>query len=326
MNKNYYVYMHTLLNDGRKYIGITCQKPEIRWGKNGCNYSHNKYLTNTIKKYGWDSFKHEILFENLTKEQACLKEQALIKLFNTTDSEYGFNLTLGGEHHEWSEEARKKISEHTKLAMQNIKLTKNTIPYDDLYYQYIELNKTIKECAEYFNYTIGIIQYNLKKYKIKKDPTKANANRLSKISINISKKDLYYQLLELKKTQIDCAKYFNCSQHTIRKLVKKYNIKVIPIRYNKLNISKKDLQYQYIELNKTMRECTEYFNCHEDTILHYCHIYNLYKLKPNISEEELYKQYVRLSKTAKSCAKYFNCSERTIYNKLKEFNIKREAE
>jgi hypothetical protein len=261
----------------------------------------------------------------LTKEQACLKEQALIKLFRTTDSGYGFNLTPGGEHHEWSEEARKKISKHTKLAMQNIKLTENVIPYDDIYYQYIELNKTRKECAEYFNYTIGIIQYNLTKYKIKKDPTKATANRLSKIGINISKENLCYQLLELKKTQTECAKYFNCSQHTIRKLVKKHNIKVIPIRYNKLNISKDNLCYQYIELNKSMQECADYFGCCEDTILRYCHAYNLYKLKLNISEEDLYEQYVKLDKTAKICAKYFNCSERTIYNKLKEFNIKKEA-
>lgn len=27
---NYCVYMHTLIQDGRKYVGITCQKPETR--------------------------------------------------------------------------------------------------------------------------------------------------------------------------------------------------------------------------------------------------------------------------------------------------------
>ena len=41
---------------------------------------------NAILKYGWSNFKYEILFENLTKEDACLKEIELISELRTKDS------------------------------------------------------------------------------------------------------------------------------------------------------------------------------------------------------------------------------------------------
>lgn len=47
-------------------------------------------------KYGWDNFKHEVLFNNLTEEQACSKEKELIHTFNTSNPKYGYNVALGG--------------------------------------------------------------------------------------------------------------------------------------------------------------------------------------------------------------------------------------
>lgn len=93
--KNYIVYMHTVPN-GRKYIGITCQPPERRW-RGGMFYDYNKRFFSVIVKYGWDNIKHEILFENLTQEEAEQKEIELIKEFKTDQEEYGYNLTSGGK-------------------------------------------------------------------------------------------------------------------------------------------------------------------------------------------------------------------------------------
>ena len=66
----YTVYAHTSPS-GKKYIGITRQKPQARW-RNGNAYKNNKHFANAIKAYGWDNFEHEILFEKLTKDSVIL--------------------------------------------------------------------------------------------------------------------------------------------------------------------------------------------------------------------------------------------------------------
>lgn len=92
---NYIVYMHTVPN-GRKYIGITCQQPEERW-RGGFRYNYNKRFFAVIVKYGWDNIKHEILFKNLSQEEAERKEIELIEKYRTNQEEYGYNLTSGGK-------------------------------------------------------------------------------------------------------------------------------------------------------------------------------------------------------------------------------------
>lgn len=106
----YIVYQHKNKINNKVYIGITSRAPEERWGKNGNNYKSSPHFYAAIQKYGWDNFEHNILFTDLTKEQACLKEQELIKSFNSMNRKYGYNSTSGGEIFELNEEAKKKKS------------------------------------------------------------------------------------------------------------------------------------------------------------------------------------------------------------------------
>ena len=74
---SYTVYMHTSPSN-KRYIGVTKQKPISRWRTDGSGYKDSKYFWRAIKKYGWNNFQHEILFQGLTKEEAEQKEIELI--------------------------------------------------------------------------------------------------------------------------------------------------------------------------------------------------------------------------------------------------------
>lgn len=107
--------MHTCPN-GKKYIGITSMPVEKRW-KNGTAYENNAHFTNAIKKYGWESIKHKVLFSNLTEEKAKQLEKQFILMFRTNNRRYGYNITEGGEGikgFRFSEESKKKMSEKRK--------------------------------------------------------------------------------------------------------------------------------------------------------------------------------------------------------------------
>ena len=95
--KTYCVYQHTNKINGKIYIGITCQKPEYRWGKNGKGYIECSYFWNAIQKYGWDNFDHEIIKTSLTRDEACAMEIALIKEKKSNDPDYGYNQSPGGD-------------------------------------------------------------------------------------------------------------------------------------------------------------------------------------------------------------------------------------
>lgn len=107
-DKKFLVYKHTSPSN-KVYIGITSRKAEKRWNS-GSGYANNEYFTHAIKKYGWDNFKHEILFENLSREEACEKEKELIEKYGSNSRDKGYNITGGGEVNYASEEGRKRIS------------------------------------------------------------------------------------------------------------------------------------------------------------------------------------------------------------------------
>ena len=112
----YSVYKHTSPN-GKVYIGLTGLKPEYRWN-HGIGYRKNPYFWKAILKYGWDNFEHEILFTELSKQEAIEKEKELIQLYDSTNRDKGYNLSTGGESGQCgvhpSEETRRKMSESTK--------------------------------------------------------------------------------------------------------------------------------------------------------------------------------------------------------------------
>ena len=120
------VYCHINKINGKKYVGITKQNPEIRWhGGNG--YNNSEYFWRAIKKYGWRNFEHKILYKNLTKEEAEKIEIQLIAEWETTNRAKGYNIANGGKHVGCvSEETKKKISKGHKGIATELHRTEET--------------------------------------------------------------------------------------------------------------------------------------------------------------------------------------------------------
>lgn len=103
-----YVYKHTNKINGKVYIGWATDY-KTRWSK---GYTKGTYIRKAIDKYGWDNFEHEILFADISPEEAKKKEIELIAQYKANDSRYGYNLTKGGEGtlgHVLSDEAKARM-------------------------------------------------------------------------------------------------------------------------------------------------------------------------------------------------------------------------
>lgn len=116
MERNYKLYVH-ISPSNKRYYGITQKKNVNRRWQNGNGYKNNIHFFNAITKYGWDNFKHEVLFIDLTKEEACLLEQCYIALYDSTNPSKGYNRSYGGETNRgftFTEESKKKLSDAHK--------------------------------------------------------------------------------------------------------------------------------------------------------------------------------------------------------------------
>ena len=111
------VYRHTTPSGG-VYIGITGNPVKKRWQR-GKGYEKCPAFSKAIQKYGWENIQHEVLFENLYKEEADKKEKELIEYYKT----YGhcYNVADGG--------SRDFVSEETKEKMRKNRQGKNSHAY-----------------------------------------------------------------------------------------------------------------------------------------------------------------------------------------------------
>ena len=103
------VYVHTLKFDGRKYIGQT-NDIHARWKPSA--YKTCTKFYRAIQEYGWENFTHEVLYDNLTLEEANQLEEQLIAQYDTINN--GFNLDFGGLNHLHSQETKQKMSDTRK--------------------------------------------------------------------------------------------------------------------------------------------------------------------------------------------------------------------
>lgn len=107
-----FCYLHIFPNS-KIYVGTTQRsKPEIRW-QNGSGYKSQPLIWNAICKYGWENIKHKVIVCE-TPEKMWEMEKELIKKYDTTNPEHGYNLSIGGEKsgagYHPTEEHKRKLS------------------------------------------------------------------------------------------------------------------------------------------------------------------------------------------------------------------------
>lgn len=97
------IYKITNVSNNKCYIGKTTAKDIIKYIKNHFKSAISKtdkkkrYFYNSIRKYGEGNFKYEILGHYSSKEELNAAEQFFISLFQSYDSCFGYNMTLGGD-------------------------------------------------------------------------------------------------------------------------------------------------------------------------------------------------------------------------------------
>lgn len=146
---SYIVYVH-ISPSNKLYIGITSKTLDER-AKKGRNYQ-GQYFSRAIQKYGWDNIQHIVLLEGLSKEVACECEKYLIAKYQTNNSKYGYNLTMGGDGtlgKKLSEESKRKIGDGNRGKIHSKELNEKVSQSLKQYYkdnpESIEFQRNLKK-------------------------------------------------------------------------------------------------------------------------------------------------------------------------------------
>lgn len=108
--RDFIVYIHINKINEKVYIGQTCKSFKSRCGVKGKNYKNSTHFWNAINKYGWNNFEHNILYTNLTGNEANEIERQLILKYNSNNQNYGYNMDDGGNNgNKKSEETKNKL-------------------------------------------------------------------------------------------------------------------------------------------------------------------------------------------------------------------------
>jgi group I intron endonuclease len=94
------VYKVTNKVDGKVYIGRTTQRLSKRKsGHKAAAFKRNErsYFYQSIRQHGWDSFMWEVIEEHTDIEALNAAEMRWITEYNSTDQNYGYNTSIGGE-------------------------------------------------------------------------------------------------------------------------------------------------------------------------------------------------------------------------------------
>lgn len=113
-NKEIYGVIYLIRNNinNKIYIGQTTETFDKRYRNDIANNTHNKHLKRSIEKYGIENFYIDKEFDvAYSREELDKLEDMYIKMYETTNSNKGYNKKFGGSNGKHTEESLNKMRE-----------------------------------------------------------------------------------------------------------------------------------------------------------------------------------------------------------------------
>ena len=105
------IYKITNLINQKIYIGLTTCTLKERWQNHkGCVKSDPRHLYRSMRKYGIENFKIEIVEETDSLEKLAQLEDYYINLYNSRDPNVGYNLSAGGQTNQLDANGRAQLT------------------------------------------------------------------------------------------------------------------------------------------------------------------------------------------------------------------------
>lgn len=248
------IYKITNLINNKVYIGQS-QHIEIRWKahrsrpfqKNAQQY--NSPLYQAIRKYGLKNFSFEVV-EECQIDQLNQKEQYWIKYYNSSNKQFGYNLTEGGQTCTFHKLNKKEVKEIQSL------LINSTLSQEEIAYKYNINQRSISYINTGSTWLDSNLNYPLRKEYI---PQKNN---------NIRKFKKYYCM--------DCGK--EISSNTAKRCIECSQKAARVVERPDREQLKKDIR------NKSFLEIGRIYGVTDNAIRKWCKAYNLPTKKADIKK------------------------------------------
>ncbi len=246
-DKQWCVYIHTNKINNKKYIGITCQKPESRWGINGEHYNGQEKFYNAIQEYGWDNFNHEIVETNLNKTTALAREAELISQYGTVINGYNSISGLINDDELYSKEV---YCLETGEIFPSVAAAARAIPTDTCHLSNHLHGKKAQSIFGKHWYFVND--------ELNKEHYTADIIAREKYDIKTSRDKLFAKLYLEGKTQKEIAEITGSCKQTISAALKRQNI---PIKSKSISVIALDKNTnEVIKIFPNMREACEWIN------------------------------------------------------------------
>lgn len=109
----HFIYLITNLVNNKVYIGQT-NDPALRWSQHKWTARNEatpvQVITRSIRKYGAEAFRFEVIATCRTQDDCNVTEELLISQYSSRDLQIGYNIDPGGKNGPRAPETLKKIS------------------------------------------------------------------------------------------------------------------------------------------------------------------------------------------------------------------------